>query len=506
MRLEYLSQEWKIIFFGVLIVVLITIVVRMVGLVKTLKFYHNFPGSSDRSYLFGHMHQLLGDGETFMDFFRKKMDEGNGKFVSLWLNPLNPDIFVYHPEVVKKVLTSSAPKSHRYGSPYSLLMPWIGEGLIAANGQKWARSRKLLTPAFHFDILRDYIDIYHDATDTLLKSLDNFAVSGESFDICPLLHSCTLESILRCCLGFEANKVEKSHPYAHATKVLTDSLYDRARKPWLWPDFLYRMSTGGKAFFKQCDYVHRIAEEIIAKRKTDLQNGKRRSKGRHMDFIDVLLSAKDEDGKGMTTMEIRNQVDSFMFAGHDTSATSVSWILYTLAKHEDYQERVQEEIDGLLEGHDNPNIVWQDLTKLEMLSQCMKETMRLYPPIPFIQRVLDVGADFDGWKITAGTTVTVAIANLHRNALIWDDPDEFYPERFHPKERAGKDNFSFIPFSVGARNCIGQNFAYNEMKVMLTRILQRYKVSIAPDGKPPQRLPAGVLKSETGIWLKVQRR
>ncbi|CAG5129516.1 unnamed protein product [Candidula unifasciata] len=275
--------------------------------------------------------------------------------------------------------------------------------------------------------------------------------------------------------------------------------------PWLWPDCIFYLTSGGRRFLRNCNYVHNVADDIINKRRQLLQK-EGPPKSLHLDFLDILLMARDEDGHPMTTHEIRNEVDTFMFAGHDTTGAAVNWILYNLAKHPEYQVKVQAEIDTVLQGRDSDDVLWSDLPNLHTLQLCMKEALRLYPPVPFIQRVLTQPIEIDGKAIPPGTLITIAIINLHRNSLVWEDPDEFRPERFLPENLKNKDMYSFVPFSAGPRNCLGQNFALNEAKVLISRILHRYTIELAPDAPAVQRSATVILKTDHGLWVRLKRR
>ncbi|CAL1537320.1 unnamed protein product [Lymnaea stagnalis] len=509
MAVEYLLQNEGLV--KMVAVALITLV--MVYILRTalqflvkFKFFQGLPGETSYSLLLGNLHKLPKTGEGRLAYGRFNMDSRNSRFARFWLGPFRPSVVVYHPETVKLVYKSSAPKARGFGSTYEHVIPWIGEGLISSNGAIWARSRRLLTPAFHFDILKQYMDIYNKAADTLLDKLDQYAESGESFDIGPLVTLCTLEVILKCAMSYEAD-VQRSgqHPYAQAARDLAAAWAIRARTPWMWPSFIFKLTPLGLQFYKNCDYVHKVAEDVIDKRKQQLEK-EGLPKKRRLDFLDILLTARDEDGKPMTDLEIRNEVDTFMFAGHDTTAAAIPWLLYCFAKNPEYQVKVQEEIDSVLEGRDSDNIEWSDLSKLETMGLCVKESMRLFPPVPFIQRTMNEDIVLEGHKIPAGTNVTVAIIHLHKNPQVWEEPEKFLPERFKHDNMKDKDSFSFTPFSAGSRNCIGQNFALNEEKVIMSRILRRYNVTLAPDAPKVARVPEAVLKCANGLWFRLEKR
>uniref|UniRef100_A0A0B7BI40 Cytochrome P450 n=1 Tax=Arion vulgaris TaxID=1028688 RepID=A0A0B7BI40_9EUPU len=491
---------------GVVTVVAVVLLTKLFRFIRFVRHFQNIPGVPNYSILYGNLHMLPKTGEGRIAFGRRNMETINPRLTRMWWGPFRPNLAVFHPDTVKAVLKSSAPKSRGFGHVYEHVLPWIGEGLIASNGATWARSRRLLTPAFHFDILKPYVDIYNKAADTLFEKLDQYAETGESFDICPLMTMCTLEVILKCSMSYDEDVQRKGpNAYAQAAKELLTLWSKRNRTMGMWPDFLFRLSSAGRTFYKNCDYVHKVAEEIIEKRRQLIEKDGR-PKGRHLDFLDILLTARDEDGNPMTTQEIRNEVDTFMFAGHDTTATGTPWIIYSLAKSQEYQTKVQAEIDEILEGRDTNSIEWSDLAKLNTLQICIKEAMRLYPPVPFIQRTLNEPIELDGRLIPAGINITIAIIHLHRNPLVWDAPDEFRPDRFLPENMKDKDSFSFTPFSAGSRNCIGQNFALNEEKVLIGRIFQRYDVTVAPDGPPVLRSATAILKSDNGLWFRLKKR
>ncbi|BFZ12157.1 hypothetical protein BsWGS_15196 [Bradybaena similaris] len=491
---------------GLFTVVVAYLLIKIIKFIPYFRYFQGLPGVSDYSIVFGNLHKVPKDGDGRIVFCREMMDKVNGKYCRIWWGPIWPNVVVYHPETVKTILKSSEPKSRGFGQIYELAVPWIGEGLIASNGATWARARRLLTPAFHFDILRHYIEVYNQAADTLIEKLDKLADSGDSFDVCPLMTLCTLEVILKCAMSYDADvQGDGNLSYAGAVRELLEAWSRRSRTPYLWPDSIFYLTPGGRRFVKNCDYVHQVAEEVIAKRKQLLEK-EGHPKGRHLDFLDILLMARDEDGQPMTTLEIRNEVDTFMFAGHDTTAAGVPWALYTLAQNSVHQSKVQAEVDSILEGRDSDRIQWSDLTSLQTLQLCIKESMRLYPSVPFIQRELTQPTEIEGKLIPPGTFITVAIVNLHRNSLVWEAPDEFRPERFLPENLASMDSFSFVPFSAGPRNCIGQNFALNEEKVLVSRILHRYQIELAPDAPAVERSNTAILKSDNGIWLRLKKR
>ncbi|XP_060561748.1 ultra-long-chain fatty acid omega-hydroxylase-like [Ruditapes philippinarum] len=418
-----------------------------------------------------------------------------------WLSSFLPMVNVVHADTVKVILKSSAPKSR---SLYSLIMSWLGEGLLISNGEKWFRSRRLLTPAFHFDILKAYLEVKNRASSIFVDKLQAYADKEEYFEI--FEHACmfSLDVILQCAFSYKSDcQISKmKQPYVQAVWELNDLLADRFFKFWLYPDFIYYLTSNGRRWKRACDLVHKVAENIIQERKqTLISDAKKGKETKCKDFLGILLTAKDDNGTGLSSAEIRNEVDTFLFEGHDTTTSGTSWTLYEIARHPDVQDAVYKEISEVLEGRDNDNILLEDLPKLTYLTQVIKESLRLNPPVTFIQRVTDEPMTLEGYDIPVGTTVNIVIVNVLTNPTLWEDPLKFDPDRFSPERNDERDPFSFVPFSAGPRNCIGQNFAMNEMKTVIARIVHRFKLELHPTHKVERQL-AATLKSKDGILMK----
>ncbi|XP_046358280.2 ultra-long-chain fatty acid omega-hydroxylase-like isoform X3 [Haliotis rufescens] len=428
------------------------------------------------------------------------------KYCRIWRGPLLPIISVYHPDTIKAIIKSAEPKPRGLLGPYESLVPWLGEGLLIAGGQRWYRSRRLLTPAFHFDILKPYVDVSNNAIDTMMEKIDKHVEEGTSFELFNMISMCTFDILLRCAMSVEENIQQQgnTHPYLNAVNELLTLNVNRAFNPWHAFDFIFYNSSEGKKFRKHCDFVHRWAEDIIDKRRQTLERDGP-PKTRYLDFLDVLLSARDADGKGLTPLEIRNEVDTFLFEGHDTTTSGISWTLFTMASKPEFQTRIQKELDTLLDGRESKHITWDDIPKMEYLTRCLKEGMRFHSPVPAILRKLENPMDIDGKVFPVGTLVGINIWKVHHNPEVWEDPDVYDPDRFLPENIKKKDTYAYIPFSAGPRNCIGQHFALNEQKVMLGRILERYKLEADISHKVGRRT-AAVMKSTEGLWVFARHR
>lgn len=495
---------------AVITVVVLIITSLLIKLVKVKYAYKGFPEPlEDKHWVLGHLPVFSGKINTqtiiakFLEWTAKYP-----KIFVLWFGPFDPKVVLNHPDTIKKVLKTADPKPVGFGQAYRYGLPWLGEGLLIAGGAKWKRSRRLLTPAFHFDILKPYVKIYKSCADILARNIEISGEKNESVEIVSLVSACTLDIILLCAFSYKTdcqNICGTTHPYIKAVNEIAATWNHRNRTPWLYPDLIFYRTTEGKSFKAKCDYVHQVAEDVIDKRRNTLESQDISSQ-RYLDFLDILLTAKDEDGKGMSKEDIRSEVDTFMFEGHDTTASAISWILYSLAENPEYQRKCQEEIDKVISETKSGQLEWKDLGRLEYLTQCIKEGMRLHSPVPGIMREIQAPIKVEDLEIPAKANVMISINSLHHNPTVWgEDHDQFKPERFSPENTEERDSFAFCPFSAGPRNCIGQSFAMSEERTVLATLLQKFTFSVDKTHKVEKQISA-VMRARDGIKLFAYKR
>ncbi|XP_053378943.1 cytochrome P450 4F2-like isoform X2 [Mercenaria mercenaria] len=474
--------------------------------------FNAFPGKPISHWFFGNLKEFPGLTEEGYNF-NVEMVKLFPKFFRFWVGRIYCVLIFQHPDTVKVVLKSSAPKSRASGTLYVPGLRWLGEGLLIANGERWARNRRLLTPAFHFDILQPYTDINNKCVDILLSKLQGFCDRGENFEAFEHIGLCSLDIIGRCAFSYitDAQTQGDKHPYVNAVHRLTELWTKRTLNLFHILDWVYfNFTKDGREFSKLCDYVHKVAEDIIQKRKKVLEieglpsnDGNRK---RYLDFLDILITAKDEDGVGLCDYDIRCEVDTFMFEAHDTTTSGISYTLLCLAQNQEIQEKVRQEVDDILTGRESDDITWKDLAKFEYLNMCIKEGLRYSSPVHVVQRHTTEELQVEGYTIPSGTNIIVHLYALHHNPAVWgSDFNEYRPERFLHENVEKMDPFAFVPFSGGPRNCIGQNFAMMEMKIMIARIIHRFKIETVP-GHIYRKELSVVTRSENGILLKITQR
>ncbi|KAM8869212.1 cytochrome P450 4T8 [Spinachia spinachia] len=460
-----------------------------------------FPGPRAH-WLYGNLGAFKQDGND-LDMLVKWGEQYPYAF-PFWFGPFVCFLTIHHPDYVKTVWSSSEPKNPL---SYSFLEGWIGEGLLVSNGQKWIRNRKLLTPSFHYEILKPYVDLMSDCTTTMLDKWERYAKSNESFELFEHVSLMTLDTVLKCAFSYDSHCQTESgtNAYIKAVYELSHLIDLRLRTFPYHSDLIFYLSPHGFRFRKACKVAHTHTEKVIRKRKEALKEENRPDgiqAKRHLDFLDMLLLARDEKQQGLSDEDLRAEVDTFMFEGHDTTASGLSFILYSLACQPEHQRLCREEILQTLDGRDT--LSWEDLSKIPYTTMCIKESLRLYPPVPGVSRLTTKPMTFfDGRTLPAGCSIGTNVFGIHRNSAVWENPNVFDPLRFLPENVSKRSPHAFVPFSAGQRNCIGQTFAMNELKVATALMLKRYQLIEEPTQKP-KLLAQLVLRSINGIHIRIK--
>lgn len=464
------------------------------------------PGHPENHWIWGLSHKIQSL-EAAKHIFLKYVERDKPKWFLSWLLLIEPSVFPVSPEVWREVLSANGlPKRHGWSGPYRMLAAWIGDGLLVSNGKKWERNRHLLTPAFHFGILKQYVSTFNKVAEIFMEKIDELSADGRSVDVYPMVSRATLDTMLRCVMSYNDNAVQntgKQHPYVAATHRLGKLFTDRVVNPLCFFDCIYNLTAEGKEFKRLCHEVQEFSEKVIERRKTTMDEDSSLTDKRHLDFIDILLTAKDENGEGLTYNEIRDEVNNVMFAGHDTTAVVTGWVLWSLAKYPEMQNKVRAEVEGILGGRTEPNS--EDMTKFQYTVCFIKEVMRWYTPVPAASRIVERPLTVEGVHFTRGRIFDLHYYLVHHNPAVWDNHWEFRPERFLPENSVNRDPFAFIPFSAGQRNCIGQHFAMNEIKTFITRIVTRYTLRADPE-REATPVAEIVTRAKDGIHIFFDKR
>ncbi|XP_055616094.1 cytochrome P450 4c3-like isoform X2 [Toxorhynchites rutilus septentrionalis] len=406
---------------------------------------------------------------------------------------------------------------------YDFMKPWLGNGLLTSPAAVWHPRRKTLTAAFHFKILSDFTDIFHKQSLVLVKKLEEQLGNTAGFDIVPYTTLCALDIFCETAMGCSVHAQQNSDSeYVRAHKQIGKIIRNRLQKVWLQPDFIFRQTNEYQQHQKCLEVLHEFSDRVVRERKIELE--KRRQahvdinqnelpleddesvgQKKQLAFLDLLIEGS-LDGNGLSDLDIREEVDTFVIGGHDTTAAAMAWILLLLGTNQAIQDRVISEIDQIMGGDRERQPTMQELSEMKYLECCIKETLRLYPSIPLIARRLNEDVRIHDYTIPAGTTVMIVVYQLHRDSTVFSNPDKFNPDNFLPENCHGRHPYAYIPFSAGPRNCIGQKFAILEEKMVLSTVLRKFRIEAVERREDVKLVGDLVLRPRDGLKIRISRR
>ncbi|KPJ15728.1 Cytochrome P450 4C1 [Papilio machaon] len=367
--------------------------------------------------------------------------------------------------------------------PYTFLAPWLSQGLVLSNGEKWRKRRKLLTTAFHFNILKQFVQTFVHESEFFIDELDKEEIGKEKTDLHPLL-SWTLQKVMFA----TAFGITKHEDLKSVTKIYFDSVLSfcntatyRATRPLLYPDIIFNLTKTGKQQRKDIEHLHELTHRIIHERKEFIRNN---NLVKNNDYeimgqktrstvLDLLLE-KEKEGE-IYYDGIREEVDTFTFGGHDTCAVAHNFLIMRIANDPRVQDLIYEEQQRIFGDSCRPLTI-EDLNEMKYLECCIKESLRLHPSVPLIARYITEDVILSGHTVPANSNILIHIYDLHRRQEIYPEPEKFIPERFLPENSINRHPYTYIPFSAGPRNCIGQKMAMLEMKTYMSGLMRRFRL------------------------------
>lgn len=369
--------------------------------------------------------------------------------------PLGPRTLtlIAHPQDLKQLLQDDN-KDYPRGKIFDVMRPMLGSSLPTADGEVWRRKRRIMQPGFNKPRIAKLTDAMSAITQRHADKLED----GQRLDCHELMTFVTrdiiVETMLSNQLGSETSTLDAA--FAELNRwVARYSFVPFSVPMWLpTPDNI--------AFKRARATFDRLIVGLIETRQ---KSGERRN-----DMLDALLEARDEDGKPMVASELRDEVAGIYFAGHETSANTLTWAFAMLAQHPDVFARVRDEADRVI--GDRPPTA-EDVTKLEYTAQVVKETLRLYPAGWILGRTATVDATLRGYPVRKGDFLGVSPFVAHRLEESWPDPDRFDPERFAGDKSNSNRNFTYFPFGAGPHMCIGIHLALVEMQIVLAMFARR---------------------------------
>jgi cytochrome P450 len=377
-------------------------------------------------------------------------------------------------------------KYFKKGNSAKMLRPVLGNGLVTSDGDFWLRQRRLVQPAFHRERLQELFIEMGKLTAAFLDEMENFR-GKDAVDIDAKMMSITSDIALKTLFGNMTTE-DKAQIYKQVSRTQT-YLVTRIRKPYRLP----WMAVNGenKRFQTDLAYFNKLVFEFIKQRRI--------SGEKPNDLLQLLLDSIDEEtGEQMNDQQIRDEAITMFAAGHETSATGLSWLLWELARQPDIVTKIREEAAIF---DDVPT--FEQLMRMPYTRQVVEEGLRLYPPAWTMTREAIVDNEVEGYQLVKGNSVFMSVFELHRNPNLWKDPLTFNPANFAPENVKNRTKFNYLPFGAGPRICIGQQFALMEMQLILAALVKRFTFENDPShtvGMHPQI----VLKSTNGIKLYIR--
>lgn len=395
---------------------------------------------------------------------------------------------VMDPDALKHVLLDRLDDYPKSNVTKNLLRPAIGESLFVAEGAHWRWQRRAAAPVFSHRNVTNLAPIMTAAAE---RASGRITGSGaRAMNMYDEMVRATFEVISDVTFsgdeGFDRDAVHRAIDsyMAEAGRV---SLLDMFGAP-AWVPRPARLFAG-----KAVKQMKSLADQAITARKTTPLN-------RVPDLLDLLLAGEDpETQRSMTTAELRDNLLAFIVAGHETTALTLSWALYLCAFDQDIQNRARAEAQAALP--DSRPATASDLEHLPLTRMIVDEALRLYPPAALISRTAQQHDTLCDREILPGDTVILPIYALHRNHLLWSDPDAFRPERF--KDRKPIPRYAYLPFGDGPRICIGASFALQEAVIILVTLLSRHRFTPIA-GRTPEPVMILTLRPEGGVWLQAE--
>jgi cytochrome P450 len=372
-----------------------------------------------------------------------------------------PAIMFNKPEHIHTILVEHAYDFDKGVAIHNIFRPVIGNGIFSSEGDLHRRQRKLMAPSFQPRHIASYADIMGNYSEHIQQTW----AEGAIIDINQKMTDLTMSIIGKTLFDADvfAETDELGAAVATATEHVSHGLSSLLPPPYDWP--LPRNRRTHKAI----QVLHKALQGFIDER--------RNSSTERNDFLSILLEARDEDGNPMSDEQLLAECLTLFGAGHETTATALTWVWYLLCQHPEIYQKVQQEVDTALQGR---TPTYADLAQLPYCLQVFKETMRLYPPAYATSRRALRDVEIDGYHIAKDQVVLLAPYTLHRRPEYFPDPEKFDPERFTPEREKQLPRYAFVPFGAGPRICIGMHFSLMEGHLLLATLAQRVSFSLVP--------------------------
>lgn len=400
--------------------------------------------------------------------------------------PKPPSYLINDPAAVRRVLVDNGRNYGKSTIQYRSLALVTGEGLLTADAESWRRQRPLVQPAFHRESLTALAAHIVPIAQRLFADWERRP--GEIIDVDAAMMETALDVVGQSLFGTDFATDAKR--LTAATLDALDVVIARARPSIPAPAWLPTRSN--RKLHRALNELDGAVARVLADRDALGQPAS--------DMVGMLLAARDDHGVGLTAAEVRDQLVTFIVAGHETVASALTWTWALLAAHPDIQRQMQAEADAVLAGG---VATIDDYARLSFTRAVFDEALRLYPPAWLITRNSLAADELGGFDVPAGSLIILSPWLLHRHPAMWDEPDRFDPSRF---TEGRFERTAFIPFGAGARQCIGKDFAYVESVLLLAMTAGRFTLEFPPGAGMPAAAPLVTVRPISGLPLRVTTR
>ena len=422
-------------------------------------------------------------GRAPLDTFRRWAAEYGDIFYyrAAWLHVY----FLNRPDLIEYVLLRN-PQNFLKDRVVQNSRWLLGTGLLTAEGDAWKRQRRLIQPSFSRDRMAAYARFMTDSAEQMLTTWR----SGTVVDIHQEMMRLTLRVVVRALFELETMETGK------ISQALDTIMLNSVGARLLLPPFFRYMPFRGMRDMRHavCDMNAAVYEIIRQHRRGDRQTSS--------DLLSLLMRARDEEGSAMSDEQLRDEVMTFLLAGHETTALTLSWSLYLLSQNAGADERLHKELDRLPAGK---LLSVSDLPSLTFADSVIKEMMRLYPPAWSVARTAIGDFELEGYRIPAGANIVMSQWIMHRDPRFFSEPENFDPDRWSTSACQNLPRFAYFPFGGGPRQCIGASFATTESVLILATIARRYQL-VSVEQMPVLPVPSLTLRPKDPIRMRIEAR
>lgn len=421
----------------------------------------------------------------FLDLWRRY-----GDTVRVKMGPIVQHLVV-DPADVHHVLVANH-RNYVKGFGFRKLKLALGEGLFLSEGPLWQRQRRLMQPPFTSKGVLDFAAAMTRSTEVMLTRWEAAARDGQPLDVNQEMARLAMDIIAQTMFDFPIG--DEAYETAEAFRYVLEFVSQRSLRIVDWPMFV--PTPANRRFKRALAALDAFTGQMIAQRR-------RRADEAPRDLLTMLIQARDEEtGAGMSEQQLRDEVLTIFFAGHETTAQALTWTWYLLSRTPRVEQRLHDELESVLSGR-LPTAA--DLPQLSYTRMVFEEAMRLYPPVLMLARDAIGPDELGGYEIPAGSMIVLSQYITHRHPRYWDEPDEFEPERFRPEAVAARPNYAYFPFGGGPRTCLGDKFAMLEGVLVLASVAQRYRLRLVK-GHRVEPVSIGTLRPRYGMQMTLERR